>query len=282
MRHFFKSIAVLSLGLFAASCGSKSSDPDPVQIPETAQVQDFAISFGFNGNANPSVPGVSASVTGNVTYGTDRKGRAGSAIVFDGNSSVSVPAHSAMNLGNPSTISFWVHPDQLVPTDNYHLLFSKGSHQSLTESYALYFVGLSDGGEIRTPYRAVHFVNRREQTQTCNGSTAVTPVRLRPDIDADSVNAAGRWYHLALVYNDGGASVYVNGMLMTNRRRKSPGTPSGCTAPVFANAIIANTEPLVFGRPDSGLHGFPGRLDDLRIYSRALTAAEIQQLASDR
>ena len=60
-----------------------------------------------------------------------------------------------------------------------------------------------------------------------------------------------RWSHLAVTYNGSRVRVYVNGKLVSSRRAKSRlGT-------------------LALGR------GFKGRLDDVRIYRRALSGADL-------
>jgi heat shock protein HspQ len=72
------------------------------------------------------------------------------------------------------------------------------------------------------------------------------------------------WYHIVLTWNKSAYNVYVNGML------KASGTYSGLTA--FADhADIGNNG---LGR-DMGLNG---KIDDMRIYNRALNANEIIQL----
>jgi len=72
----------------------------------------------------------------------------------------------------------------------------------------------------------------------------------------------GVWTLLTTVYDGTNLSVYVNGTL-------SKQVASGFTPP-------ANNGSLVFGMPEQGgLYAFNGSLEDIRVYSRALSASEI-------
>ena len=70
------------------------------------------------------------------------------------------------------------------------------------------------------------------------------------------------WSHLTATYDGSALRLYVNGTLVT-------------TTPAIGS-IIASGSPLRFGG-NSGLgEWFQGRLDDIRIYNRTLSASEIQ------
>jgi hypothetical protein len=74
---------------------------------------------------------------------------------------------------------------------------------------------------------------------------------------------ANTWTHVAGVYDIGMMVVYINGVAYGS---KSPGNGPG-----------DGTSPLEIGRNSS--QSFPGWIDDVRIYDRALSAAEIAELA---
>jgi hypothetical protein len=71
------------------------------------------------------------------------------------------------------------------------------------------------------------------------------------------------WYHIALTWNSGSYAVYVNGTA------RASGAYTGLTA-LGAFADIGNDGSAAY-RNES----FNGVIDDVRIYNRALTAAEI-------
>jgi hypothetical protein len=69
------------------------------------------------------------------------------------------------------------------------------------------------------------------------------------------------WSHLAFVYNSGTLQFYVNGVVVET-------VTTGSTLPISADPIRIGGDPW-------GQH-FQGRIDEVRIYNRALTPAEIQ------
>jgi hypothetical protein len=77
----------------------------------------------------------------------------------------------------------------------------------------------------------------------------------------------GSWYHVAAVLDRDAQTfkIYVNGV--EHLSEFEPGGP------------VPNSESLVFGRTHAG-ERWDGVLDDVRIYNRALTTSEIQQVLS--
>ncbi|TAN34011.1 LamG domain-containing protein [Patescibacteria group bacterium] len=84
------------------------------------------------------------------------------------------------------------------------------------------------------------------------------------DVTGTTTLNANTWYHVAAVRNGDNAYVYVNGA--------QDGTASGLAA---RNA--ASSKNLQIGVENGGSY-FPGSLDDVRVYNRALSAAEVKQL----
>jgi len=72
------------------------------------------------------------------------------------------------------------------------------------------------------------------------------------------------WYHVVAVYSSSQIKVYVNGSLITTQ----------VTTAVPAISGVLNMGASISG----GLQYFTGKLDDVGLWSRALTLAEIQQL----
>ncbi len=72
--------------------------------------------------------------------------------------------------------------------------------------------------------------------------------------------ALGTWTHLAATYDGSALTFYENG---------APVASTAATAP-----ILSTTGTLEIGGSQFGEH-FEGRIDEVRVYSRALTAAEI-------
>jgi hypothetical protein len=79
----------------------------------------------------------------------------------------------------------------------------------------------------------------------------------------------GKWTHLAFVHDGTStATVYANGVVQAT-----------LTALTFATASPSVSAPLVIGSDASFSGFFAGVLDEVRVYSRALTASEVADLA---
>ncbi|MHC4071458.1 MAG: protein kinase domain-containing protein [Planctomycetota bacterium] len=96
------------------------------------------------------------------------------------------------------------------------------------------------------------------------GATASRSYR-RNAINANPTIESGNWYHLTAVCDGTRIHLYVNGVLGASERA--------------VGGILANEYPVVIGEnwEDVG-HEFNGLIDDARIYSYALSAAEVQAL----
>ncbi|MBL0145656.1 MAG: T9SS type A sorting domain-containing protein [Chitinophagaceae bacterium] len=80
------------------------------------------------------------------------------------------------------------------------------------------------------------------------------------------------WRHVAAVRNNGTLSIYINGILNAS-------AAEGTTAPIYSfPARIGSMFYNGFTPPQ--YNGLNGNMDELRIYNRALSAAEIQTLSS--
>ena len=86
--------------------------------------------------------------------------------------------------------------------------------------------------------------------------------------------AGGQWHHLAFI-QDGPANVgyfYIDGELIMTAGADSCDTTG---RPLFIGAAGTDVDVSVF-------ESFKGRIDDVRIYSYALSELEIQYLAIDK
>ena len=70
------------------------------------------------------------------------------------------------------------------------------------------------------------------------------------------------WIHLAGTYDGATLRLYVNGVQVSSRAQ--------------TGAIAISTNPLQIGGDTLYGQYFPGRIDEIRIYNRALSATEIQ------
>jgi hypothetical protein len=82
------------------------------------------------------------------------------------------------------------------------------------------------------------------------------------DVRGTSQVAANTWTHLATTYDGSRLRLYVNGTLVNTRAQTGKILTSGGVLRIGGNSVWPEF--------------FRGRIDEVRIYNRALTAAEIQ------
>ena len=94
-------------------------------------------------------------------------------------------------------------------------------------------------------------------------------VFLRVISDSTQCNTGGAllqqniFYHVTATFDGSHINMYVNGALTNS-----------CGA---TGLLAAGKEPLQIGSAANGYY-FPGAMDDIRIYNRALSSAEVQQI----
>jgi hypothetical protein len=82
------------------------------------------------------------------------------------------------------------------------------------------------------------------------------------DIRAPGPLTANAWTHLATTYDGATLRLYVNGVQAASR--------------ALTGTIRTSTQPLRIGGNDIWGEWFAGRIDEVRVYNRALTANQIQ------
>jgi hypothetical protein len=107
------------------------------------------------------------------------------------------------------------------------------------------------------------------------GGCVTTPAaRTWHFLDSATVLPEGEWVHVASTYDGSSLRIYLNGALDVERT-----IPSATWGPT-----CSNIEPLAIGAKDRTIPPavteafWNGGLDDVRVYSRALSGAEIQQV----
>lgn len=90
-------------------------------------------------------------------------------------------------------------------------------------------------------------------------------LRLPSETDTQTPTTAklslNRWHHVAATYDGSSTGIYIDGVKVASRTGLS-------------GSISDNTNPLRFG----GTGSFDGKVDDFRVYNRALSPSEVSQL----
>ncbi len=163
------------------------------------------------------------------------------ALNFDGNDTVSVYSNDNLNIADNLTISFWIKPGAI--TSGYASFPVEKWTSTSDANYVCYFFGDNSGGfdgKIRFLANA--------------GGTWQSICVTSPVIQLNT------WTHVAMVYKSAtGGQLYING------------SPYG--AKLGGGVLAINGASLTMGRGNTS--GLNAKLDDLRIFSRALTDDEV-------
>lgn len=156
---------------------------------------------------------------------------------------VSIPDDEAFHISDAITQAAWINLDRLP------------------SAHAIIFGTRNDGApnrKIGFGYGMDEFNNIKVWTNNASGGFL--------DIDDTTTKLEpGQWYYLACTYqtdNDGLVEIYVDGELTHSQKSNNPVNPSG--APVEVTIGTWTTE------------AWPGIVDEVRLWNRILTAAEIK------
>lgn len=178
---------------------------------------------------------------GTLTNGpTKVQGRVGQALSFDGTDDYVAINHSSdLVPSSEITLSAWVYPE--ATGDNYDFI-------------SKFDVGAQRGYNLRID---------SNNTLVFDLSTGAT----NSWVIGNTVFSTNQWHHVVATYNGSAIKVYVNGV------------EDGSTA--VSGSIYSSTADLFIGRIDPAYAAnryFEGKIDEVRIYDKALTAAEVKQL----
>jgi len=205
----------------------------------------------FNGNANDEGGKFSHGSVYGATLTTDRFGNTNSAYSFDGINDYI--AASADGLPTASrTISLWFYANTLFPPG--HLLAYGGSNVCGT-SFLMEINNndlLPKGFEVQSHCR----VNRLAYTY-----------------DTEPI---GEWYHWVVTTDETGTKMYINGIEMASNNNPINNTVVNATTQIAFGTGVTTSGIAPYQDGNAGY--FNGIIDDIRIYDRAITEAEIIEL----
>lgn len=180
------------------------------------------------------------------------KGRNGKALAFTGNQAtrhengcVVVPSMPADEFSAGMTVSAWI---KLAPS-----MVRSGTYEIVSNTFS----DRGKGFRLRSSWQALNFVSGEGgngKTWGASSNPSQTPI------------ASGVWYHVAGTYDGSVFRTYLDGQLV------------GASAPGLA---------LTRGRPhvyigsynDGYAYGFEGVIDDVRLFTRPLSALEVLRQA---
>jgi len=198
--------------------------------------------YPFNGNANDESGNGKHGMVSEAALSNDRFGDSYKAYNFDGADDYIKVENLDYQFSNALSFSVWINPvnAQKGVIINKWVYAAEDKSLTFTSDQKISFCLAGPTGSL----------------------SCFTPTM------SDSIIPLNQWTHLAAVYDGSAAKIYINGVLDISQS---------------ASGNIFNYDgKLYFGfNPDRiGEYNFPfkGKLDEVRIYNRALTQAEIQQL----
>ncbi|TAG35774.1 MAG: LamG domain-containing protein [Cytophagia bacterium] len=200
--------------------------------------------YPFSGNANDMSGNANNGTVSGAILANDRFGVANRAYRFSDGNRITVPNSSSLSLPNAFTFSVWVNMLSATGRD--------GNGAVTTSSEQCIFTKNCDGGHLRTaiyPQNGTFLL----QTYANNGDQVTIPFQLN------------QWKMISIVYDGSTLKQFVDGVVVS-------------TKTTTLNLALTNANNLVIGNMGCFIYYFNGILDDFRVYNRALTNTEVQNI----
>jgi uncharacterized repeat protein (TIGR01451 family) len=222
-----------------------TSAPVGVTVSNTAS-QGLVLAYSFDDGAGGSIHDSSANGNNGAIHGAtwSSAGHTASALSFEPQAYADSPNTPSLDIGGHGlTIEMWafINPGT---NDDYVLLEKPWAATGQTYPYYQYGIEYDWFGNKTLDF---YFADTTGQS--------VGPVSMAAP--------TGSWVHLAFTYDGANVKGYLNGTLQITKAATTDIQPRG--------------NPLRLGVDGSLQQGYNGKLDDLRIYNRALSPTEIQQ-----
>ena len=186
---------------------------------------------------------------GTITGATWASGKIGGAMKFNGtNNFVSVPSSAQLNITGNITIAAWV---DFFRGGNG----TDGSQQSIVSKW-ISNGALNNPFDFRTSAQSVpalELIRANEFTHEQTSTWAQVPLN--------------SLHHVAVTAQGASVNFYIDGTLVS----------TSWDAPHLLSSPTGNDYAMLIGARDDGLY-FDGLIDDVRIYNRSLSAAEIRNI----
>jgi hypothetical protein len=200
--------------------------------------------FPFNGNANDeSGNGNNGTALPNATLTTDRRGQSSKAYSFNGNATARINVSASTSLNTATMTGF-----------TYSCWFNAAAFSSTAMMRRI--INIQDASFVN------YDISYNQVTNKLN-FTNYNGVADRINFDSKATLTTNTWYHVAVVIDAANKPYfYINGVLDT-----------------FSNTTVLKPVNPVYtiGNHTVNAWNFEGKIDDVRVYNRALTSAEMMQ-----
>lgn len=200
----------------------------------------------FSGNANDLISNNNGNI--GAASSADKYGNSNSAYSFDGvDDGISIPYNSILDMAlNDMSFSMWVKAETVQPNTPAGLIYH-GATNDVTSGYWMRIE--------KTTGLATYYLG--------NGTTRITGSSTISVLD-------NTWHHIVYTFDrDGLGIIYIDGQNRT--------TNGGYSISSFSsNNLAQSTLPVYFAYKSY----FKGSMDEIMIFNRVLTPAEVQMLYS--
>ncbi|MDJ1469473.1 LamG domain-containing protein [Cytophagaceae bacterium DM2B3-1] len=282
---------VLASTLLVTSCkddDKKLPDIGGYNNADEVGANNLLAHWSFDGNSTEQKSGTTPTKTENATFSTGVKGQA----VSLANGYLLYPTITALSSANaiPSvTVSAWIKTDVNGSTASSVFALTQATSTQPDWNQGPINMYLETGKPTSTRDTLVLHSSFRLYS---GGSYSIGGDNIndygKRGTDFQTVIGANKWVHYVMVY-DGSAStidLYANGVVVSNtnyRKRDNNGAPLGnLTISTPTQVLIGGWPNTVTGYTNStaqiwqGL--YTGQIDEVRVYSKALSATDIGSL----
>ncbi len=238
--------------VYAYDFAGNNSEVSDTTVSTTAPIDTgepgLVAHYKFEGDANDATPYFNhGMIGGNPTFEavTNRPNASGMCLVFDGQGDSVLVPNAVQLISDYATVSFWIRVD--------------GQNLADAEAYILDFGHWDERWKISLPQHL-------KIVWTTNGKN-VQFDHFISDMDSGDGNelVIGFWWYVTMVHDGVDDIIYVDGQEVN---RKPVNTTLNSTARTFGMG----------NNPVDGGQYFQGALDEVKLYNKALTSAEIAHL----
>ena len=234
--HFRGRIDDLRIYNRAIGLGEVSADMvAAIQTPQIGPIAAYPFEEGEGAVASDYVGGHEGALSAEGVKWAE--GKYGSGLKFEGSEGcVTIPDSTDLQLREEFTLESWVKPEGAM-------LHYPAIYKESTEGFPSYSLGIG----FNTAGKPEGQIGKQGKAHQ--------------DIAGSSSLEAGVWSHLALTYDGVKLRLYINGELVATKYVDKPNS--------------STPGPLTIGCSALGAQHFKGRIDEVRIYNRALSPAEV-------
>jgi hypothetical protein len=196
--------------------------------------------YPFNGNANDESGNGNNGTVNGATLTNDRFGNANSAYYFDGiNNTISIKNNQTLNPSSAMSVAAWIKPANITTNRYYEILRNDGG----------YLLSFQENG-----------------TQLTFGLRTISGNNIETDTPISAADYTdGQWHSIVGLYDGSNITIFKDGILIGSKSQTG-------------YIQVLGGGKLSIGSWSDRYEFFNGHIDDVRIYNRALSASEIQQL----